>query len=31
MEKVIPFFQYESLVMTPKSKTSDEEKEKSTN
>jgi hypothetical protein len=29
MEKVIPFFKYESIVMTPKSKTSYEEKEKS--
>jgi hypothetical protein len=28
MEKVIPFFQYEALVFTPKSKTSDEEEER---
>jgi hypothetical protein len=28
MEKVIPFFQYEPLVFTPKSKTLDEEEEK---
>ncbi len=28
MEKVIPLFQYEPLVLTPKSKTLDEEEER---